>query len=243
MRIIDAHCHLGQGLAYQQSAEDLLRQMDASGVEKAVIVPADRHIAVSNREGNDEVLAAARAHSDSFIPFGTASPWYGEVAVEELRRAFDSGARGLKLHPVLQGFTITDDVARPLIETAVERGKPVYFHTGTPVCCTPFQLAEVAMDYPEGVFIMGHMAYSDYWNDVEASCKAVSNIYLETSAHLASVIRLWTGLIGAERVLYGSDSPHNDMPVEIEKITRYVTDAKAQEMIFAGTLERLLEGE
>jgi hypothetical protein len=243
MRILDAHCNLGQGYGCSQSADELLRQMDANGVEKAVIVPADRHTAVTNSEGNDEMLAAARSHPDRFIAFCTASPWYGPKAIDEIRRVFDAGAKGLKLHPVLQGFTITDDVARPLIEAAVERGRPIYFHTGTPVCSTPFQLAEVAMRYPEGKFIMGHLAYADYWNDVESACQAAPNIWLETSAHLASVIRLWTGQAGAHRVMYGSDSPHNDMPVEIEKITRYITDDATKAMIFAGTLERLLEAD
>ena len=108
---------------------------------------------------------------------------------------------------------------------------------------TAAQLAEVAMRYPEGKFIMGHLAYADYWNDVESACQAAPNIWLETSAHLASVIRLWTGQAGAHRVMYGSDSPHNDMPVEIEKITRYITDDATKAMIFAGTLERLLEAD
>jgi len=242
MRIFDAHCHLGAGACYTQTADDLLRQMDATGVEKAVIVPADSKIAVYNRQGNDEMLEAAAAHPDRFVAFCTASPWYGDEAVSEIRRAFHAGARGLKLHPVLQGFTITDDVARPLIEAAVEAGKPVFFHTGTPVCSTPFQLTEVAMRYPAGKFIMGHTAYSDYWNDVEASVAAAPNIYMETSAHLASVMRLLVNNVGADRVMYGSDAPHNDMPIEVEKITRYVSDPEALRMVFSGTLEGLLEG-
>jgi predicted TIM-barrel fold metal-dependent hydrolase len=243
MRIRDAHCHLGRGLEYAVTAESLLAEMDACGVERAVIVPADRQIAVRNREGNDEVLVAAREHPDRLTAFCTANPWFGDDAVAVIRRAFDAGAAGLKLHPVLQGFSILDPVARPVIEAAVDRCRPVYFHTGTPVGSTPFQLAELCLRYPEGRFIMGHAAYSDYWNDVVFAVKAAANLYVETSTHLPLVIRLLVEAVGTERVLYGSNYPMNSMNLEIGKITRYITAAADLERIFSANVDRLFGGE
>ncbi len=242
MRIFDAHCHLGQGLDYQVTDETLLREMDACGVERAVIVPADREIAVANREGNDEVLEAMRRHPDRLTAFCTANPWFGAAAIEEAGRAFDLGAAGLKLHPVLQGFQIIDPVARPLIELAVSRQKPVYFHTGTPVSSPPFQLSELCLRYPRGRFIMGHAAYSDYWNDVVFAFKAAPNMFVETSTHLPVVIRILVEAAGTERVLYGSNYPMNSMGLEVEKISRYITAAADLERVFASNLEGLLGG-
>jgi len=242
MRIYDAHCHLGAGLDYAVTAESLLREMDACGVERAVIVPADREIAVRNREGNDGVLAAMRRHPDRLTAFSTANPWFGADALAETERAFDAGAAGLKLHPVLQGFSILDPVARPIVELAAARGKPVYFHTGTPIGSTPFQLSELCLRYPAGRFIMGHAAYSDYWNDVVYAYKAAPNMFVETSTHLPVVIRLLVEAVGTERVLYGSNYPLNSMSLEVEKITRYISAPRDLERIFAGNLERLLEG-
>jgi len=243
LKIIDGHCHIGQGVAYSQTADELLGEMDRHGVSASVIVPADRFIAVYNTEGNNEVLSAAKDHPDRFIPFATANPWYGDKALDELRRAFDLGAKGLKLHPPVQGFQITDEIVFPLVELAVERGKPIYFHTGTPICCTPFQLTELAMRYPEGTFIMGHAAYADFWNDVTASVSCVPNIYIETSQHLASFVRTLIEQVGSERIIYGSDSPLTSMALEIEKITRYVESPEALESIFSGTIERILGGD
>lgn len=242
MPIYDAHCHLGQGLSYSATAEALLEQMDACGVERAVVVPADRQIAVANREGNDEVLKAERDHPDRLTAFCTANPWYGQAALDELRRAFDLGAAGLKLHPVLQGFGIIDPVTRPVVELAVSLGKPVYFHTGTPACSTPFQLSELCLEYPNGTFIMGHAAYSDYWNDVVAAAKSVSNMFIETSTHLPLVIRLLAEELGVGRLVYGSNYPHNAMPLEIEKITRYLADAPDIDQLFWGNIERIVKG-
>ncbi|MCX6377267.1 MAG: amidohydrolase family protein [Armatimonadetes bacterium] len=240
MKIIDGHCHIGQGLTYSQTADELLTEMDRHGVSASVIVAADRFIAVYNTEGNNQVLSAAKDHPDRFIPFATANPWYGDEALHELRRAFDLGAKGLKLHPPLQGFQITDEIVFPLVELAVERGKPIYFHTGTPICSSPFQLTELAMRYPEGVFIMGHAAYADYWNDVTASVSCVPNIYIETSQHLASFVRTLIEQVGSDRIIYGSDSPLTSMALEIEKITRYVQSPEALESIFTGNIERVL---
>ncbi len=241
MRILDAHCHLGRGLDYEVTADSLLKEMDDCGVEGAVIVPSDRQIAVANREGNDSVLQAMRQHPDRLTAFCTANPWFGEAAVEEVRRAFDLGAAGLKLHPVLQGFQVIDPVARPVVELAVSRRKPVYFHTGTAVSSPPFQLSELCLQYPEGRFIMGHLAYSDYWNDVVSAVKAAPNMFVETSTHLPVVIRILVEAVGTERALFGSNHPMNSMSLEVEKITRYVTSPADLERVFSSNLERLLE--
>jgi predicted TIM-barrel fold metal-dependent hydrolase len=242
MRIHDAHCHIGKGHDYVATVEALLREMDACGVEYAVVVPADRQIAVANREGNDVVLAAAREHPDRLTAFCTVNPWYGETALDELRRAFGAGAAGLKLHPVLQGFSIIDPVARPAVELAVGLGKPIYFHTGTPVCSTPFQLSELCLQFPRGTFVMGHAAYSDYWNDVVAAAKCADNMFIETSTHLPLVVRLLIEELGAGRLVYGSNYPLNSMGLEIEKITRYLAAAPDIDRLFHGNLERILKG-
>ena len=241
MRIIDAHCHIGQGLTYSQTADELLAQMDSHEVESAVIVPADKFIAVYNSEGNDELLAAAKQRPERFIPFATVNPWYGEMALAELERVFDLGAAGLKFHPPVQGCQITDAIVFPLVELAVKRGKPIYFHTGTAVCSSPYQLTELAMRYPEGRFIMGHAAYADYWNDVIASTSAVPNIWIETSQHLASFVCMLIRRF-PDRVIYGSDSPKTDMGIEIEKIRRFVDDADVLENVFSRNLMRILGG-
>lgn len=240
MKIIDAHCHIGRGCGYSLSVDDLLKDMDVNGVECAVVVPTDRCIAVYNKEGNNEVIEAARANPDRLIPFATVNPWFGEQAIDELRRSFDKGAAGLKLHPVLQGFSIIDEISFAVVELSIEHRKPVYFHTGTPVHSTPFQLAELAMRYPEGQFIMGHAAYADYWNDVSATVKCVPNITIETSLHLASFLKTLHGELGADKLIYGSDSPKTSMRVEIDKIARYIEPEADRSAIFSGNISRLL---
>lgn len=240
--IIDAHCHLGEGFDFSQSPDELLKEMDENNVTKAVIVPMDKFITVYNREGNDFLLKISKKYSGRFIPMATVNPWFGNKATEELKRAFGEGARGLKLHPFLQGFRIGDEITFPLIELAIRYKKPIYLDTGTPISGMPYQLTELAMRYPEGRFIMGHMGSTDFWNDVALATNAVKNIYLETSITDPSTMKDAIKKVGLDRVLYGSDSPENSMSVEIEKINRVVDNEEDRRFIFEITAKKLFEG-
>lgn len=237
--IIDAQCHLGDGRRFQISSRKLLTQMDANQVGRAVIAPVDQFVAVFNREGNDYILNEAREHADRFLPMITANPWFGRQAVEEVQRGFEAGAVGLKLHPGLQGFQITDEIVYPLMEMAQLQQRPVYFHTGTPVTSMPLQLTELALRFPEVKMIMGHMAFSDFWNDVADATRAAPNIYLETSSHWPSFIVEMVQTFGSERILFGSDSPMNLMELEIEKIVRHIENQNDRENILHRTAETL----
>jgi predicted TIM-barrel fold metal-dependent hydrolase len=239
--VIDAHCHLGFGLTCSRSTEALLREMDANAVARAVVVTVDRFLAVDNSEGNDQVLAAARSYPERLVPFTTANPWFGERAKAELVRTFRAGSAGVKFHPGLQGFTLSDDVFLPLVELAIEHRKPMFFHTGTPISSMPYQLTELAMRYPEGTFIMGHMAYSDFWYEVSASAACVKNLYLETSHHVPGFVRAVTERVGVDKILFGSDSPYGSLEVELEKIGAVFPSESDRARILSGNLLRILE--
>lgn len=157
--IVDGHCHLGHGRLKRQSADELLREMDRWGVDRAVICPVEEQIILHNHEGNLAMLEAMRAHPDRFVGFAVANPWYGEKAVEELRWALGEGLRGLKLDSARQGFFLCSPLVYPLLEVVAEWGLPVYCHTATPIYALPMQLRWLAAEFPQVPFIMGHGAF------------------------------------------------------------------------------------
>lgn len=57
---IDAYCSLGVDREYDLTESELVAAMDRAKVDRAVIAPVDRYLAVDNREGNDRMLAVAR---------------------------------------------------------------------------------------------------------------------------------------------------------------------------------------
>ena len=240
MRIIDAHCHIGEGRYKRLTASELIALMDENGIEKAVVCPVEEQIILFNREGNDYVLQAVKEHPDRLIGFATVNPWYGDRAVEELRRAIGEGLRGLKLNSALQAFFINDELVYPVIEAAQDLDIPVYFHTATPVFALPLQLADLAGEFPRVNFIMGHMAATDFWIDVVPAAEMHSNIYLETSLRSPGVLRIAAEQVGVHRLMYGSDVPASCMKMELAKIDRLALSPADKERVLSGTVLELL---
>lgn len=217
--IVDAHCHIGETPHYCQTPEDLLKQMDTNGIDRAVICSSGRHLVVDNREGNEMIARTVRDHPDRFYGFAAVNPWYGLRGVEELRRAADDNLVGLKLHPAMHGHHAHDPLVYPLIEAAIELDLPIYIHSGTPVFSLPLQIIELARQYPKGKFIMGHMGGADFYVDVPSSAHLAPNVYYETSltCHVGYVDEI-IAVAGYQRVLFGSDSPTSQQAAELRKL-------------------------
>lgn len=242
LMIIDAHIHIGRGLLHGWEKEACLAEMDRLSIHSAVLVPWDQAIAVDNTLGNDAVLQLHAESPDRFVPFCTVNPWYGDRAVLELKRAIRLGAKGLKLHPVYQGFQLTDPHVHPVLRTAVDAGIPIYIPTGTPIMSMPLQLKYLAQLYTEGVFIQGHFGSTDFWIDAVPSVIDCPNVYVDTAYNLVSSINLAIRMVGAERIIFSSDAPYLSMESELEKFQWLILSEEQKALILGGNMERLLKG-
>jgi predicted TIM-barrel fold metal-dependent hydrolase len=239
--IIDAHVLAGVGQYHQVDPEQLIDQMDRSGIDMALISPIDREMAIYNREGNDRVLALSRKYAGRFLAYATANPWYEGGAVAELERALGEGAAAVKLHPPLQGFMILEKLVYPLIEVAARHRAPVYVHTGTPAYALPLQLTELALNYPEVSFIMGKNGKSDFWMDVIPALERARNIYGDTAHDFPErgMARMYGG-IGSHRMIFSSNHPVARMGLEVEKVRDMDVPDTDKSAILGGNVERLL---
>jgi len=238
--IIDGHCHVGTDEKKKQDPEELLSRMDKCNIDKAIICPVDRFIAVLNKEGNNYIANTVKRYSDRFIGFATVNPWYREKGEEELKRALDKGLSGIKLNPSLQGFILNSQIVYPIIKIAMERKIPIYFHTGTPIHSLPFQLCELASHFNEVNFIMGHTSAYDFWYDVIPVAIRQSNIWFETSIATVNTIGSLIKKIGASRVIFGSDSPVSCQQLELEKIKLIGLSQDEERKILGGNISDLL---
>jgi uncharacterized protein len=238
--IIDGYCVLGVDREYDLTADALLRAMDQAGVDRAVIAPVDRYLAVENRFGNHFILQHAADHPQRFIPACSVNPWYGEAGQREFQRALGEGARLLVLHPWLQGYIANDELVWPLLEAAWAATIPVYVHTGPPGNASPWQITDLAERYPGLDIIMGHCGATDFWNDVNDAALAAENIYLESSLArpFSFVPRLQ--VVGSHRGIIGSFAPNNDFGFEWDQIKQAVP-AELYPLVCGGNLQRLLE--
>lgn len=238
--VIDALCVLGLDREYNLDSSTLLKDMELNCVDRAIISPVDRFLAVNNQEGNDFILNAAERHPDRLIPACSANPWYGSMAVKEIRRAIEAGARMLILHPFVQGYLANDELVWPLVDEAGMQKVPVYIHTGPPGNATPWQITDLAERYPEVDFLMGHCGSTDFWNDANDAALSADNIFLETSLARPFYIPGRLQALGNRRVIMGSYAPLNDFSVEWEE-TRKVLSPQDAIHVLGDNLRRLLE--
>ena len=203
--IIDAHAMLGSEYPLSLRRDDLLRHMDAHDIAQALVRPLGADLIVDNCAGNDCVLSAGpRIHG-----LVSVNPWYGERAIEELKRCRQAGAVGLFLHPSRQGFLPIEPIVTPIIEFAAAAGWPIMFHTGTFVHSDVLAVVEVARRFPQVSFVLGCGGFADMWFEVPGAMGSVSNLWLETSHTLGVGIRTVIQTIGPGRVIFGSGEPSN----------------------------------
>ena len=172
-QIIDSHVLLGSENHLSLDADELLRRMDSHGVQTAIAHAVGAELVVANREGNDRVLTA----SPRILGWATVNPWFGDRALDEMRRCHDLGAVGLFLHPSRQGFMPIEPVVVPALDLCAELGWPLMFHTGTYVQSDILAVAEVARRYPETTFVAGFGGFTDMWFELPAVFGEVPNLY------------------------------------------------------------------
>ena len=239
-RIFDAHVTAGQTPYFGIEPAKLIALMDRHGIQRAMLSPVDRWLAVDNREGNDTLLSWIRRWPDRFWGYATANPWYEARAIAELERALDEGLCAIKLHPARQGFMLLEPMVNPVIALAQRRRVPVYVVTGVPIASMPLQLAELARRFPEAVFIMGRSGRTDFALDLIPSVRQASTIYVETVYNLPDTLEAVVQAIGVERVVFASDAPFTNLELEVGKLDRMTVGPEARAAILGGNLARLL---
>lgn len=240
--IVDAHVYLGEGYHLNLGVEDLLGQMDEAGIERAIACPVDRFVAVHNHEGNDLILDAVRSHGDRLTGMAAVNPWFGDDAVDEVRRALGDGLSGLFVHSVYQGFRLDDHIVDPLLEAVVEFDVPVYVHTGTAAQAEPFQATELARRFPALNFIMGHGGSSDFGEDAVRALEFAPNLWLETSRNGPANYNFWKVRELTSRVVFGSGTPEYIPAVEIEILGDVFESQEEREAIFSQNIETVFKG-
>lgn len=233
--IFDAHNHLGRVKDRSRNAEDLIAELDQNRVERAVVFSV-----VENIDNGFAAEAAAR-YPDRLFPFAVVNPWLDD-AETELRRCLDRGFKGLKLHPVRHGYPLNRRwLVDPLLGLCRERGVPVIAFGGQDYFSSPDRFEDLARAFPEVAFIMSHMGFVMERDAAQRSCARYPNIYVETSG--VTTLRYITGAVekaGAEKVIFGSNTPHSSIREALDTVRAAVPDEDARRLVLGGNLLRLL---
>lgn len=240
--IIDAHVRIGRGREVELTTDELLSTMDDLGIDRAMIAPDERAIAMDNRAGNEATTKAAAA-DDRLIAYAVANPWRGAAALDELARARDAGARALAVDSVLQGFDLLDGLVDPLLGFAEDAGWFVYVRTGTPPNALPLPLATLARRYPRLAFVMGRSGATDFWIDAAPALRHAPNLFGDTAyAPWDTVLTEFAAdpEIGPRRLVFSTDAPYTVPSAELKRITDWPIAATDRAAVLGSTLESLL---
>jgi predicted TIM-barrel fold metal-dependent hydrolase len=208
-----------------------LAEMDAAGVEQAVLLPVDCTTAHGCRIVTNEQVAELCGANSRFLGFASVDPAVHD-APKQLERAVGGlGLRGLKLDPALQRFHPDDrKLAWPLYQACAELGVPLLMHcglswslVGQSKYARPLALEEVAQEFPTLRIVIAHFGWP--WVE-EALLLALKyrNVYLDTAIvysgtpreALRHVLAQQVGIAVLERslprqVLFGSGYPRADI--------------------------------
>jgi predicted TIM-barrel fold metal-dependent hydrolase len=249
-----AACHSGQQASFA-SPEELIQGMDEDGVDQAICFTwpfADPRLCA---EGNDWLAAAVRRHPARLIGFGVVQPADPGAAAEALRCA-RIGLRGLgELNADAQGWRLEDiDLLRPLAAASVEAALLWTLHCSEPVghlypgkgTATPDRVARLAAAFPELRLVLAHLGgglpFYAHMPEVAELCR--TNLWFDTAAvpflydpgvH-ADVCRL----IGADRVLLGSDFPLLRAARVIGELDAAGLDDAQRAFVLGGSAQALL---
>jgi predicted TIM-barrel fold metal-dependent hydrolase len=206
------------------STDELLDEMEESGVSSAVILGQDTH-ATGNPSfkaytlKNSEVARIAQKSHERLVPFAGVDPNAGKEAVRELMRAVkDYNMRGLKIHSSANSVYPNDRrLMYPIYEFCQDRGLPILFHTGTTGLgdceigySKPEFLDDVCQSFPDLKVVMAHFGWP--WTEVALAVALRNpNVFIDISGwkprYLPPVLLPYMNGILQDRFLFGTDYP------------------------------------
>lgn len=243
--VFDTHAHLGvarhSGRRY--TADELLRDMDRAGVDRALAISFP--VVEDHRQAHDLIGRAVAAHRDRLLGAACLHPFIPEADFRaEVRRCREEyGFAALKLQPQYHGLNPATAAGDFLFETALENGMAVVCHTGAGV---PFALPSLFMmparKFPGLRIVLGHCGGGIFVHEAIVAASFCPNITLEVSSLMPHQVLEVLAHVPAGRLMAGSDLPEN-LEIEIGKILALDIPDTDKGEILAGTAGRVFGGQ
>lgn len=210
------------------------------------------------RRRNRWTLAVA-ARDPALVPFVGLDPSIMTPAElrDELEACVAGGARGVKLHPIVQRLDPVTPALWPVYELCQEAGLPVLFHAGflgrSPwnVLARPRAFADVLVAFPRLRVLLAHLGRGYAEEAVELAGR-FPQVVFDTCAVVTAAPVPWrlddaeavalVRRLGVERVCFGSDYPWFDPAQDAARVAELPKLGAAERAaLLADNARRLLE--
>ncbi len=201
-------------------------ELDRHGVAQAALLAS-----LPGDEGS--VAEAIAAYPERFFGYFFLNPMMDNAA-DILRKAFDSGLRGVCLLPAMHRFSLREARVEAAVKMASETpGAVVFVHCGLLAVgvrgklglpsrfdmsySNPIDLHPLALHYPQVPFVVPHFG-AGYLREALMLASLCPNVYFDTSSHnswvrfletdvkLVDVFRKTLDVAGSQRLLFGTNS-------------------------------------
>lgn len=238
------------------TAEDLLQSMDQVGIEVSVALGFQWADEATCRLHNDYLESTAAASNGRIEPFFMLPLAAGPEAFDAALPARATRRSGFgELRPENAGIALDGDTGMGLAEFAHRREAPLLFHVSEPVGHTyPGKegldvgvFYRFAAAHPAVTAIGAHWAggLPFYASMPEVRRLFDANVYVDTAASSLlyddGVYERVAALIGAERILFGSDFPLLGQKRSRERIEKSGLDEASKALILGDNAMRLLK--
>ncbi|MBL7040502.1 MAG: amidohydrolase [Pirellulaceae bacterium] len=256
---IDVHGHYGR---YERVGTSILKQQFMSGDPATVVARARQAntaytvvspmLAMMPRGEADAVAGNEEAQrvvheTDGLLQWVVVNPLQPETFDQARRMLGLPQCVGIKIHPEEHCYPIVDH-GRAILEFAAEQGAVVLSHSGE-LNSLPKDFTRFADDFPEVKLILAHLGHSGATGtscDLQVRAILASkhgNVLTDTSSSLSitpGLIEWAVREVGADRILYGSDTPVYFAPSQRARIDRADLTDTEKRMILCDNARRLL---
>ena len=238
--IIDAHIHLGswknlfEGISV--TYEELDTMLDDEGMFGAVITSTDRR-------NNDYLLEAVEKGSKKYFPI----PWiYDDKNCLEWIDKNRDKIYGIKVHQSVERLRVNSKEVLPFLKWAYDNNKIVVVHCGRWQEYASYKyVVEAAEKFKRLPFIFSHMGGAHYPLALDAinvvKERNLKNVFMGIEGLMEHwVVKHGIEVLGAERIIFGSDYPLSHPRMFIAMLQAIKLDPRDMERIVYFNIAELL---
>jgi len=237
------------------TADELIASMDEAGVDISVILNIGWTTHELCVETNDYIIDVVSRYPQRLVGFGAVQPQSPKAAAAEIERCAKVGIKGVgEMRPDIQLFDLGDEmIMNPLAEVLKAHNLILLLHASEPIGheypgkggITPDILYPFITSFPDLTVVCAHWGGGlPFYALMPEVKKAMGNVYFDSAAspflYTPQVYSQVIQLVGADRVLFGSDYPLLSPKRLLKEIEALGLAEESQSQLLAGNALRLL---
>ena len=243
-RALECARNAGINAVTDGTRDGLVRSMREAGIDYSIALP------LANTPDNVRGVnrwAQLQNQAPVFL-LGSIHP-FADNPDKLLKQIAAMGLKGIKVHPEYQDFSFDDERLFPLWEACINNDIFVITHAGEdsnfkpPYKSNPKSLLKFHQRFSALKLIIAHLGSFRMWDEAEEHIAGLP-VYLDLAFTLGHIpddqlIRI-IRKHGAERILFGTDSPWCDQAQAVKHLRSLPLDEHEKELILGLNAARLL---